>query len=163
MDKRPVLNLPKTPLEKGLNVAAILIFTALLVYLFFHAPSLPDQIPTHFNAAGEPDDWSSPWFILLLPLIGVILWVGMTILERYPHVYNYLRLTEDNVKYQYRNARMMINVLKNLILVLFSYITLQSAQVGLQQSDGLGTGFIYVFNGLLFGTVLIFLVRSLRE
>ncbi|MGD7044672.1 DUF1648 domain-containing protein [Jeotgalibacillus proteolyticus] len=163
MDKRPVLNLPKTSLEKGLNVAALLVFTALLIYLFVYASSLPDQIPTHFNAAGEPDDWSSTGFILLLPLIGVILWVGLTILERYPHVYNYLRLTENNVEYQYRNARMMINIIKNLILIFFSYLTWQSVEVGLQQSDGIGEGFVYVFNGLLFGTVLIFVIRSLTK
>ncbi|KIL49065.1 DUF1648 domain-containing protein [Jeotgalibacillus campisalis] len=163
MDKRPILNLPKTSLEKGLNAVGILAFMAMAVYLVLNASMLPDQIPTHFNAAGEPDDWSSIGFILLLPAIGVVLWIGLTILERYPHVYNYIRLNEDNVEFQYRNARMMINVIKNLILILFSYLTWQTVRVGLNETDGLGEGFIYLFNGLLFGATLFFVIRSLKK
>jgi uncharacterized membrane protein len=37
------------------------------VYLAMIWSKLPDQVPTHFNLAGNPDDWSSRTALLFLP------------------------------------------------------------------------------------------------
>lgn len=35
---------------------------------------LPEQIPTHFNIRGEPDDWTArPWAAFMMPLFGLLL------------------------------------------------------------------------------------------
>ena len=56
------------------NLILVLIFIltpfAYALYLF---PSLPEIIPTHFNASGEADAWGNKSSIFLLPLImGVV-------------------------------------------------------------------------------------------
>src|SRR5690625_7494445 len=76
-----------------------------MVYLLFVWQSLPSEVPAHYNALGEVDRWGSKWEMLILPIIATVLWIGMTILEKYPHVYNYINLTEDNVRNQYLNVR----------------------------------------------------------
>src|SRR5690625_5755649 len=38
--------------------------------------ALPDQIPVHFNLAGEPDGWGSRSSILVLAGTGLVLVVG---------------------------------------------------------------------------------------
>jgi len=40
--------------------ASILIIIILFVISAYVYPTLSDQIPTHWNAAGEVDDWSAP-------------------------------------------------------------------------------------------------------
>ena len=55
-------------------------------------------------------------FIWVILFIGLIQWIGLSILERYPHVYNYLYFTEENAEWQYKNTIMMINVLKKPIV-----------------------------------------------
>jgi uncharacterized membrane protein len=42
---------------------------AVSIYLY---PTLPDTVPIHFNAAGQPDDWGPKWLnAFLLPVISM--------------------------------------------------------------------------------------------
>ena len=62
------------------NLAYLLVFVLILLglgQLAWHISTLPDQIATHFNAAGEPDGFSSKSSFALLQ-IGLLL--GMPIL-----------------------------------------------------------------------------------
>ncbi len=52
---------------------------ALIVLLFgsgaLALPTLPDRVPIHWNVAGEPDGWASPWVgVFALPLVGLGMW-----------------------------------------------------------------------------------------
>jgi uncharacterized membrane protein len=49
---------------------------------------LPDRIATHFDIAGNPNGWGSP-AVLLLPVIGVTVYVLMTVVCRFPAAFNY--------------------------------------------------------------------------
>ena len=50
---------------------------------------LPGRIPTHFNAAGNPDGWGTPAMLLLLPLVGFALYAIITVVSRFPSAFNY--------------------------------------------------------------------------
>ena len=44
---------------------------------------LPDEIPTHWNAAGEADDYSSKAFgLLFLPILNIVLYISMIYLVK---------------------------------------------------------------------------------
>ncbi len=62
----------------GLVVALTMLAAALVVF-----PMLPDRVPTHWNAAGEPDAWGSKWPAAFLP-VGVALgiWALLHLLPR---------------------------------------------------------------------------------
>ncbi len=106
-ERRPKLALPITKWETTFNLATLIIFISAMVYLIVHWGLLPDKVPAHYNAMGTVDRWGNKGEMLILPIIGVILWIGMTILERYPHVYNYIvPITEVNARAQYINARL---------------------------------------------------------
>ncbi|WP_433748393.1 DUF1648 domain-containing protein [Falsibacillus pallidus] len=159
---RPVIKLKKSPLQIILNSFGIIAFAGTIFYALLSWGDLPSRIPTHFNAAGEVDGMGAKGSIWALPVIGLFLWIGLTILENYPHVYNYINLTEQTAERQYKNAVMMVNVLKNLIIVLFSYLTWVGIQIGKGIQEGLGTWFLPVFLVLILGTVIFFIVRSVR-
>lgn len=163
MKKQPKIMLPNSALEAFLNGVSVLIFFMVLAYLVVQYRLVPDQVPGHFNAAGEVDRWGGKAELFLPPIIGSVLWVGMTVLEKYPHVYNYLNLTEENAEAQYKNARLMINVLKNEIVILFSFLTVQSVRVALGAAEGLGSFFMPIFLTVILGTVVYFLGRMLRN
>lgn len=61
----------------GVAVAVPLLSLAALLVLL---PSLPEQVPMHFNAAGEADRYGSPLELLTLPLMGLgmvaLLWAS---------------------------------------------------------------------------------------
>ena len=58
-----------------LSLAMIAATLAVAAYLY---PTLPEQIPTHWNAAGEVDGYTAkPWGVLILPGCAVLTWVLM--------------------------------------------------------------------------------------
>lgn len=161
--ERPKLKLPKTRFE--------IIFDSITVFfLFFSVLSLvdawtmlPAEVPAHYNIVGEVDRWGSKWEILITPIIAIFMWISMTVLEKYPHVYNYLNLRKDNVHFQYLNARLMLHVIKNIIVLLFVYITWNNIQVALEKSESLSSYFPFVFLGAIFIPMIFFIARSLRH
>ena len=56
------------------------------------------------------------------------------LLEKVPQIHNYIWLTEENVQRQYRNSQLFLNVLKNIILFFFSYMTYESVRLLLVKS-----------------------------
>ena len=56
----------------------IAIVAATAAYLY---PSLPEQIPTHWNIEGEVDDYTAkPWGVLIMPLSAVFVFVIMKLI-----------------------------------------------------------------------------------
>jgi uncharacterized membrane protein len=56
----------------------IAIAAATAAYLY---PSLPEQIPTHWNLEGEVDDYTAkPWGVLIMPLSAVFVFVIMKLI-----------------------------------------------------------------------------------
>ena len=140
----------------------LLIFLAVIIYLVIQFPSLPDRVPGHYNASGTVDRWGSKIELLILPIVAAGLWTLMTIVERYPHSYNYLNLRKDNIEAQYRNAVLMINVLKNECVLLFSFLIFQGIRVAAGEAEGLGAFFLPIFLVVILGSMVIFLIKMLR-
>lgn len=136
----------------------------MLLYLLIQFDALPNQVPSHYNGAGEVDGWGGKEQLFLLPIIAAGLWIGMSVLERHPHTYNYnyINLTKDNAELQYKNGRRMMNVLKNEILLFFSFITVQNIRVASGTAEGMGVFFLPVLLIVVFGSVLFFILRMLR-
>lgn len=140
---RPKRKISPDKYDKILEVASAVFLFILLVLPLYYYPTLPDVIPNHFNASGEPDGYGSKISIWFMPIIGLVIYITMIFLNRYPHVFNYtIEITESNAAYQYRQATKLIRILNLLVTGLFSYIVynmIQSAQNG---SGGLGTWFM---------------------
>ena len=162
MKKQPVLHVPNSNLARCLDIVAILIFLAAIIYLIIQFPSLPDQVPGHYDASGAVDRWGSKMEMLILPVVGISLWILMTIMEKYPHTFNYINLRQDNVEVQYRNAKLMMNVLKNESVLLFSFLIYQGIRVATGEAEGLSNLFMPIFLVVIFGSMIIFVIKMLR-
>ncbi|CAM3990386.1 DUF1648 domain-containing protein [Mesobacillus zeae] len=153
----------KTPMiAKVLNAMALLAFAGSILYLLFQWSSLPDQVPTHYNAAGEPDDWGGKSFILIPPMIGLLIWVGSSFLEKRPQYHNYIGINEENRERLYKNSSHMLNILKNEILLFFSFGILNDIRVANGKGSLLGSWELPLFLILIFGTIAVFVIRMFR-
>lgn len=64
-----------TPISR-LNLLALGLVALSAVLAFAFGPSLPDPVPTHWNAAGEVDGWTAkPLGVWLFPLVAGSLWL----------------------------------------------------------------------------------------
>ena len=59
---------------QGLLLAGLLLCLALFGFLAFRFPALPESVPLHFDAAGQPDRIGPRQGLFLLPLIGLLAW-----------------------------------------------------------------------------------------
>lgn len=147
---RPILTLPKIKYEKCLDVIGSGLFTVSILLIISQWGNLPEEIPAHFNAKGEVDRWGSKIEVLILPGIGIFMWIFLGLLEKAPHMHNYpARLNERNVEAFYLNSRKLCNEVKNFCLILFAIISCEIVLVALGKIEGLGWWFLPV---VLIGT-----------
>ncbi|MGE8035020.1 DUF1648 domain-containing protein [Lysinibacillus sp. NPDC093692] len=149
---RPVLKLPKTSYEKILDYIGGGLFVLSILYILAMWGNLPEEIPGHFNGAGEVDRWGSKIELFILPFIGLLLWIFLGFLERVPHTHNYpARLNESNVEAFYLNSRKILNEVKNLCLILFAAISFQMVRIALGEVENLGWWFLPI---VIIGTAI---------
>ncbi|MEQ6354719.1 DUF1648 domain-containing protein [Lysinibacillus sp. M3] len=140
---RPVLKLPKTTYEKIWDYIGGGLFVLSILYIFVMWGKLPEEIPGHFNGAGEVDRWGSKIELFILPFIGLFLWIFLGFLEKVPHTHNYpARLNESNVEAFYLNSRKGLNETKNLCLILFAAISFQMIRIALGETENIGWWFL---------------------
>ncbi|WP_163527497.1 DUF1648 domain-containing protein [Halobacillus ihumii] len=163
MKNQPHIDLPPSAFEKLSTFISFLVMVITLIYLVVIWNKIPETIPVHFNLSGEPDNYGGKWSIIVLPIISLFIWVSFTMLEKYPHVYNYIvTIHERNAEAQYKNAVLMLSVLKLVICLLFSYLTWVSIQIGMGYQSGLGGWQMLITLAGTLGVVMIFLIRSIR-
>ena len=162
MDRPKVkLRLDKIDLTiEGINILGLLLIFGLILSSY---QALPETVPSHYDLNGRPDAFSSKSIIWFLPTMALVLYLGLTVLSRFPHIYNYpYDITIYNAKRQYKNSAMMIRVLKTLIVFLLLYITYSKIRIGLGELGGLDPLFIPMTLILILGTVGIFAYRGFK-
>ncbi|MDH7444622.1 DUF1648 domain-containing protein [Aquimarina sp. 2201CG14-23] len=157
----PVIKLEKQTIDLMLEAFVFIGVSILVILPIYYFKELPEMIPTHFNGKGQPDAYNSKSMIWTLPVIGLVLCVGLYVLNRYPHVFNYpTKITIDNAVSYYRNATRLIRVLNLIIAWAFVFIMWKSIKVALKTSEGLGTWFLPVFIILMIGVIIYFVLKS---
>jgi uncharacterized membrane protein len=139
MVNRPKIDIPRSGLEKMLEIGSTLgtIFGIYLLWRYWAV--LPHTIPTHFNFAGQPDGWGGKGTLLILPIVSVFLFCTLTILQRFPQIYNYpVVITEANARQQYSLARTFLTWLFFELVWFFAYLEWKTIQAALGQIQGLG-------------------------
>ncbi|WP_226659094.1 DUF1648 domain-containing protein [Pseudalkalibacillus hwajinpoensis] len=163
MEQRPRIRIAKSVVQRGFDGVGVLLLFLSLVYLLLEWSSVPDRVPIHFAARGEVDTWGPKISLILLPIVGLILWSALAILERYPHVYNYIvNITKGNAELQYRSAVLFIHFLKNTIAMLFAYLTVESIQIAKGVDKGLAGWVMPLFLTMIFGAIIIYMVHSFK-
>ena len=135
--ERPIIKIEKETLDWFIEMTGISALIVLIVLPMLYYSELPDIVPTHFGLDGTPDDYGSKSFIWFLPGLGVALYVGLSLLNRVPHVFNYpVEITPVNAKKQYYLATKLVRVLNTAIACIFSYLN----YVIIQSSSGTMSG-----------------------
>lgn len=140
---RPMIEIEKTRSEWIWDIIGFLFFIGSIIFLLSVWNTLPDQVPTHFNAAGEVDHMGSKWQLLILPGIGIGIALFMKFVEKHPEIHNYpARLNESNAEQFYLQSRKIVNQLKNMILIIFTLILFESVSIALGWGGGFGEWFL---------------------
>lgn len=157
---RPKVHIEKTTLAKFADILGNAGILVMILLVALNWGSLPDTVPTHFNGAGDADGWGSKFTLLILPVIAIFLHILLGVVERKPHLHNYPdRLTEENALLFYAESVKIINLTKNIIALMFAYITFHIIRGALNGSDQLNIIGLAIFIILLFLVIIVGMVR----
>ncbi len=142
------------PWHKILIALGLLALGAATALLILSWGSLPERVPTHFNAAGEIDDYGSKGSLLIPLFIGWILYGLLSLVSLVPAVWN----TTTNGPRALRATRDMLEVLKLLLALGFSWMLVCGIR-----GWGLGAWFLPVFLCGVFGTIAVGVIRAVQN
>ena len=159
MDARPKLKVELRKTDKVLEVLCLMALVSLWVGTVAGFSQLPEQIPSHFNASGKADDFSGKTHIFFLPVVATILYIALTILNQYPHRYNYTTaVTHENAKPLYASATRLVRVLKLSVILILSGIVFMTYKSVVNRTEGLGAWFLPVSLGFMLVPTIVYLL-----
>lgn len=140
---RPKHKLPMTVMDRVAElISAVVLLTATTFFLIGYS-AISDSIPMQYDFSGNVSRMGSKSELLLLLGVLIVIYAGLTVLQRYPHVYNYLvEITEENAERQYSLAVRMIRWLKLMMVSLFSMILVQASYPDVLSETVMFTGVI---------------------
>ena len=142
-------------------------WTAVLTFWIYTLASydrLPDTIPIHYNAKGQADGFGEKSIIMYLPLVATILYVLMTVINKFPRIFNYpVKITQENALHQYTSATRLIRYLKLALVLVFGMIVSGTVRHAAGNADGLGSWFLSLAMVILFAPILYYVVTAMPD
>ena len=143
--ERPKLKIPFQTIDLVIELASIAVLLLLWIHLILDYSSLPETVASHFNATGNPDGYSDKIFLWLLPALATLIYIGVFIANRFPHLHNYMvNITEENALKQYRFSTRILRVVNFLCAFMFAYINYQIIIGAHSNTSELGIGFFII-------------------
>ena len=140
------------------DIVCLVLLMGVIIYLFVAWGSLTDKVPGHYNAAGEIDRMGSRYELLITPIVGWLMYLGISVVERFPQVWNTgVTVTEENKERVYRVIRNMLSTLKIIMILVFVFLTINSSL-----STPLPVWFTPTYIILIFGTLILFIIRLIK-
>ena len=164
MEARPKMKINLTHLDKVLEISGIILLIIMWTLAAFNYYQSLETVPIHFNLSGQPDSYGSKVTLLLLPIIPTVIYFGMTQLNKYPHIFNYMtKITEENAKQQYTIATRMIRILKASVVLIFTIDILSALLMTFGMVDGLSAWSFPVTILILAVPTIYLIVQSLNK
>lgn len=136
----------------GITIILVLIFHVTTSYT-----SLPDKIPGHFNAQGEITRYGSKAEILIMPIFGILMYIGLTLVQINPKVWS-VSSREDVETKVYHNLKSMIISLKVQLIGFFLYIAYNQIK-----GTNLSIDATIIFISIVLMTLVFFITRAYRK
>lgn len=136
----------------GITIILVLIFHVITSYT-----SLPDKIPGHFNAQGEITRYGSKAEILIMPIFGILMYIGLTLIQINPKVWSVSSREDVEIKV-YHNLKSMIISLKVQLIGFFQYITYNQIK-----GTNLSIDATIIFISIVLMTLVFFITRAYRK
>ncbi len=139
---------------------AALCFLFTLIFVIVKYPSLPDLLPSHFNARGEIDAWSGKASAAFFPpIIGFILLVILGPIQFFPKLWNNTQGVPA-----YKLPRVIRSTRTGLCFLLFSMEAFFGAVAVCTVYVMPLPGFVtYLFMGLTAAIIVFILVQTFRK
>ena len=110
-----------------LTILFLVLICIIPIYLILKFYPLTGVIPIHYNIYGTADSYGSKWTLIIWPIIALIIYAMLTILNGHPEMFNIpVKLTEKNESILVNIASRTIRIVKFFTILLFFFISIQN-------------------------------------
>jgi uncharacterized membrane protein len=143
---------------------ALLALLAGITWSALNGPNpLPQRIPTHFNAIGEPNAWGSPSTLWLLPAVAAFVFLLISVVSLYPASFNFpVRSTPVNRPRLVALTIQMMAWVKVELVCLFLYIQWTIIESVRQGHAALSPAIVPIFLVAVFATIAVHAMAVFR-
>lgn len=153
---------PRSTLDWVFEFVSAAALIAAVADVAMHWSLLPDRVPTHFGASGDPDGWGGKNMILLLLAATLVMAIMLTLAGKYQRLINIpISVDRDSPEVR-RLLRSMVIALKAVITVTFVWIVDLTMRTAVGEANGLGRGFLPVFLAATIAPMIYYLVKLKR-
>jgi hypothetical protein len=139
---------------EAISLVAIAVLWAITWRALDGPNPLPGRIPTHFNAAGEPNAWGPPGALWLLPAVAAGLYLVISLVALFPAAFNFpVRVSALNRPRLEALTLRMISCLKAELACLFLTIQASIVESARNGHAGLSPLIVPVFLVAVFGNI----------
>ena len=157
---------PKTPhpIRTTLKVLSALVVAGMILYLAISWGSIPDQVPTTFDANGEPLAFTSRSYLLACPILGGLLCLMVTIMA------NDTRVWRLPFKVKPESRKIVDSIMNNVMVLLtleieivFTLLTISMAAFWNPGGTVMAGSLAAVVATVVGGTVLAYLANGGKD
>lgn len=122
-NKRPRIKIPYESFDIIIECISITIILLMWIYIILEYSQLPDVIASHFNSKGIADDYNSKIIIWIIPSIATGIYILLFIINRYPHIHNYMvNITIENAYKNYKFSTRILRIVNLFTVSLMMYV-----------------------------------------
>ena len=161
---QPNVNLVQTPLDGILDKMLFMFMALIFIIPLMYFDELPNEIPIHFNAKGEVDNYGSRYTLFILPFIQLVTGLLLWWLKKRPQIFNYwVKITDLNAEVQYKMAQRFMSILNLIMAVMFTYIEFMIVKMSIDESSTLKPAYVFFFVALILSATIIYVVKSISQ
>ena len=150
---------PPSLYQRIAGILAPVLLLGSIAYILILWHKLPEQIPTHYNFAGEIDGYGGRGSLLLMPIIGLVTDLTVAICARFPKSWNAgVRITVLNRARVYRLVRDLMADLRLSMALAFAGFSVYQANLP-EHFSGNVTGIMLI---VIFAPLVRYFIRLPR-
>ncbi|HAC16186.1 MAG TPA: hypothetical protein DCE78_09635 [Bacteroidetes bacterium] len=159
----PKITIELSKADKLIEIISWITLIFVWVTIVMNYSALPDTIPVHFGASGEPYSYGNKATIIILGFVMTFVFGMMSLLNRVPHIFNYpVKITPENARYQYTLATKLIRYINLSVVFLITFIIIMTMKIAHGEADGLGVWSLVTFMLIVFGPIANYFYKSFR-
>lgn len=148
-----------TKFQKLLELLGVILIVLFIGFIAMSWANIPDKIPGHYNAAGVVDRWADRWEVLMLPVITLLLYGGLSIISLFPQIWNVPQPKKESNKYQvYSTMKTMLILMKIEMTANFFFLSYFSVK-----GRNLPIIYLPIFLIIIFGSIIYYTWKSYKE
>lgn len=159
----PKIKIDPSKSDKAIEALGRILLAGMWIVAIANYSGLPEVISIHFNLYGEADGFGNKGFLFLIPIIATLIFIGITLLNKHPHLFNYpVKITKENALRQYKNVTALMRFLNLFVVIIFGLITIEILMAAKHQVQVFGIWLIPSVLILLFPLTLYFIIKSFK-